>query len=106
MNSTLLNLFGNSTQPSAGNALSGTSSLTGHGLTKTAASLGDMMFGQLLSAQLQNAGTASTQLNASANASVTSQELTQLKSTIAQMLQNGWLNRWVRTCSRSFNCKA
>ena len=88
MNLNLQNLFSTTSQTSGGNSLSGAPSLSGHGLGTAAAHLGDVMFGQLLTAQLQN-GTTASSATGSANPSLSGQEITQLKTTITQMLQAG-----------------
>ena len=89
MNLNLQNLFSTTSQTSGGNALNGTPSLSGHGLGTAAAHLGDVMFGQLLSAQLQNGTTPTSLATSGANLSLSSQEMTQLKTTITQLLQAG-----------------
>lgn len=86
MNTNLLNLFSTTGQTAGSNSL--TSVAHGPASGSPAANLGDMMFGQLLTAQLQNSGTASPLANG-ANSNLSSQALTQLKTTIAQMLQAG-----------------
>lgn len=88
MNLNLQNLFSTTSQTSGGNSLSGAPSLSGNGLGTAAAHLGDVMFGQLLTAQLQN-GTTASSATGSANPSLSGQEITQLKTTITQMLQAG-----------------
>ena len=87
MNLNLLNLF-STTPTSAGNSLSSTSSVTGNLTSASGANLGDLMFGQLLTAQLQNNGAAASS-TATATNGLSGQSLAQLKSTIAQMLQSG-----------------
>src|SRR5579872_3582363 len=86
MNTNLLNLFSTTGQTAGSNSLTSASQLTSSG--SPAAHLGDMMFGQLLTAQLQNSTTTSPLANG-AISNLSSQALTQLKTTIAQMLQAG-----------------
>jgi flagellar hook-length control protein FliK len=86
MNTNLLNLFSTTGQSAGSNSLTSASHGTSSG--SPAANLGDMMFGQLLTAQLQQSGTASPLANG-ASSNVSSQALAQLKATIAQMLQAG-----------------
>lgn len=86
MNTNLLNLFSTTGQSAGSNSLTSASHGTSSG--SPAANLGDMMFGQLLTAQLQQSGTASPLANG-ANSNVSSQALAQLKATVAQMLQAG-----------------
>jgi flagellar hook-length control protein FliK len=86
MNTNLLNLFSTTGQTAGSSSLTSASHLAASG--SSAANLGDLMFGQLLTAQLQNSGTASPLAN-SASSNLSSQALAQLKTTIAQMLQAG-----------------
>ncbi|SRR5579875_3622022 len=86
MNTNLLNLFSTTGQTAGSSSLTSASQLTASG--SPAANLGDLMFGQLLTAQLQNSGTASPPASV-AGSVLSSQSLAQLKTTIAQMLQAG-----------------
>ncbi|MGH7662659.1 MAG: flagellar hook-length control protein FliK [Vulcanimicrobiaceae bacterium] len=86
MNTNLLNLFSTTGQTAGSKSLASTSPLRSSG--SPAANLGDMMFGQLLTAQLQNTGTAPPLANG-ATSNLSSQALAQLKTTIEQMLQAG-----------------
>lgn len=87
MNLNLLNLFAPPTQPqsSAGSALTGSSL----GVPKSlGANIGDLMFGQLLTAQLQNAKVAAP-LTAGANSGQIGQAAMQLQTVVTQLLQKG-----------------
>jgi flagellar hook-length control protein FliK len=86
MNTNLLNLFSTTGQTAGSSSFTSASQLTASG--SPAANLGDLMFGQLLTAQFQNSGTASPPANI-AGSVLSSQSLAQLKTTIAQMLQAG-----------------
>src|SRR5208282_2540365 len=87
MNSSLLNLF--SLQSQTPTSSVGSSSFgSSLGASKSnGANLGDVMFGQLLSAQLQNSKTAQAGSNASSGQSAL---LAQFQTTITQLLQKGY----------------